>query len=57
MITYLLIATIWSAITERLFEGTGDIISWQLRIFNFFLFPISTILFTYTFIKEFNKPI
>tara|TARA_B100000780_G_C21071061_1_gene430987 strand:+ start:751 stop:924 length:174 start_codon:yes stop_codon:yes gene_type:complete len=56
MITYLIIATVWLAFTEFVFEKIGEDLSWEMKLLNFIFFPLVVPIFTYTFIKEFNKP-
>lgn len=55
MIEYLLVALIWGMITEFIFDVTEEKLNFQIRVINFLFFPIIFCIFTYYFIKEFNK--
>ena len=52
---YLIMAVLWLALTEYIFELIGEKLTWDMKIINFLFFPIVFTISVYTFIKEFNN--
>jgi len=52
MITYLILATIWLAISEYIFEVVEEEFSWDMKVVYFLFFPIAALMFIYNFIKN-----
>lgn len=55
MMVYLIMAVLWLALTEYIFDVIGEKLTWEMKIINFLFFPIVFTISVYTFIKEFNN--